>query len=98
LCPLGGKAVGLRREEVAVLSGVRITWYSWLKPKAATCSPSRQVLGALGRALRLSSAEQSYVMSLAGYPVRWSGGDRVASMLPAHVSQLLQEWRTFPRT
>ncbi|GLY83875.1 helix-turn-helix transcriptional regulator [Actinoallomurus iriomotensis] len=56
---------GLRREEVATLSGVSTTWYTWLE-QARDVTPSRQVLDALARALQLSPAERDYVRTLAG--------------------------------
>jgi len=57
---------GLRREEVAALSGVSVTWYTWLE-QGRDISPSRQVVDALARTLRLSPAERGYALSLAGY-------------------------------
>ena len=50
------RTVGLRREEVASLSGVSVTWYTWLE-QGRDISPSRQVLDAVARTLRLSDAE-----------------------------------------
>src|SRR5258705_12215231 len=58
---------GLRREEVAYLARVSITWYTRLEQGRAI-TPSRQVLDALARTLRLSTAEHAYVLSLAGQP------------------------------
>ncbi|MCU1346166.1 MAG: DNA-binding protein [Acidimicrobiia bacterium] len=56
---------GLRREELARLSGVGLTWYSRLEQgRASHVSPS--VLGALARALRLDQAETSHLYALAG--------------------------------
>jgi hypothetical protein len=42
---------GLRREGVAQLSGVGVTWYTWLE-QGRDISASVQVIDALGRALR----------------------------------------------
>ncbi|UFR01758.1 helix-turn-helix transcriptional regulator [Streptomyces sp. Go40/10] len=56
---------GLRREEVASLSGVSIAWYTWLEQGRVTAS--RQVLESVGRALRLDDAEMRHVLRLAGY-------------------------------
>ena len=61
------RTAGLRREEVAVLSGVSATWYIWLE-QGRDINPSEQVLSAVARALRLSPAEQDYVLALGGYP------------------------------
>lgn len=60
------RTAGLRREEVAVLSGVSATWYTWLE-QGRDINPSQQVLEAVGRALRLSPAERDYVLALGGY-------------------------------
>jgi len=56
---------GLRREEVAELSGVGVTWYTWLEQgRKITASP--QVVDALARALRLSADEHRHFRELAG--------------------------------
>ncbi|MEU6771787.1 helix-turn-helix transcriptional regulator [Streptomyces sp. NPDC046759] len=55
---------GLRREEVAQLSGVSVTWYTWLE-QARDITVSRQVLDSLARALRLTTAERLYMYTLA---------------------------------
>lgn len=67
--PRGGRrrTPGLRREEVATLSGVSTTWYTWLE-QAREVTPSGQVLDALARTLQLSPAERDYVRTLAGQP------------------------------
>src|SRR6478609_12006239 len=57
---------GLRREEIAFLSGVSVTWYTWLA-QGRDISPSRQVLEAVSRALHLSATGVGYVLSLGGY-------------------------------
>ncbi|MEW1749481.1 helix-turn-helix transcriptional regulator [Streptomyces angustmyceticus] len=59
---------GLRREEVAQLSGVSVTWYTWLE-QARDITVSRQVLLSLARALMLSSAERRHLFALAGVPL-----------------------------
>ncbi|MER7989399.1 helix-turn-helix transcriptional regulator [Streptomyces noursei] len=56
---------GLRREEVAQLSGVSVTWYTWLE-QARDIGVSRQVLASLARALMLSPVEQRHLYALAG--------------------------------
>ena len=59
---------GLRREEVAQLSGVSHTWYTWLE-QARDITVSRQVLAALARALQLSTDERQHLFTLAGEPI-----------------------------
>lgn len=56
---------GLRREEVALLAGIGTTWYTWLEQGRAG-GVSDQVLGAVGRVLRLSEAERRHMLVLAG--------------------------------
>ncbi|WP_175439049.1 helix-turn-helix transcriptional regulator [Streptomyces vilmorinianum] len=66
--PDGGarrRTPGLRREEVAVLAGVGVSWYQWLEQgRDITVSP--QVLDAVARVLRLSPAERRHLYVLAG--------------------------------
>lgn len=64
---LGGrKPVGLRREEVSVLAGISVTWYTYLE-QARKVNPSKQVLLALAHTLQLSAPERDYLLRLAGY-------------------------------
>ncbi|MEV7325719.1 helix-turn-helix domain-containing protein [Streptomyces sp. NPDC093970] len=56
---------GLRREEVAQLSAVGVTWYTWLE-QARDIQVSVQVLDALARALLLDAGERAHLFQLAG--------------------------------
>lgn len=56
---------GLRREEVAQLAAVGVTWYTWLE-QARDIQVSVQVLDALARTLLLDSSERSHLFQLAG--------------------------------
>jgi transcriptional regulator with XRE-family HTH domain len=56
---------GLRREEVAELSGVGLTWYTWLE-QGRDIPASAQVVEALARALRLSADDHRHLRDLAG--------------------------------
>ena len=55
---------GLRREEVAVLSGVSTEWYTRLE-KGHITGVSEEVLGAVARALQLNDDERAYLLDLA---------------------------------
>ncbi|MFJ1746359.1 helix-turn-helix transcriptional regulator [Streptomyces sp. NPDC088116] len=55
---------GLRREEVAQLSAVGVTWYTWLE-QARSIQVSAQVLDALARALLLDRSERAHLFALA---------------------------------
>ncbi|SDS46892.1 helix-turn-helix transcriptional regulator [Microlunatus soli] len=56
---------GLRREEVAQLAGVGVTWYTWLE-QGRPINASTQVLDAVGRILELDPAERDHVRRLSG--------------------------------
>ncbi len=58
---------GLRREEIAQLSGVGVTWYTWLE-QGRDISASTQVIDALARALLLNADQHRHLRELAGLP------------------------------
>lgn len=55
---------GLRREDVAALAKVSITWYSWLE-QGRDVQASAKMLEGLSRVLRLSDEEREYLFLLA---------------------------------
>lgn len=55
---------GLRREEVATLAGVGVTWYTWLE-QGRPINASAQVLDAVAATLRLDSAQRWHMYELA---------------------------------
>jgi transcriptional regulator with XRE-family HTH domain len=57
------RARGLRREEVAGLAGISTTYYTFLE-QGRDVRPSRQVLDALARALRMDAAERAHLHQL----------------------------------
>lgn len=65
---------GLRREEVAQLAGMSADYYTRLEQSRGP-RPSRQMLAALARALRLTADERDHLFHLAGEePPREAGG------------------------
>jgi transcriptional regulator with XRE-family HTH domain len=58
---------GLRREEVAQLAGVGVTWYTWLE-QGRPINASVQVLDAIARTLRLDAAEREHLYRLNDMP------------------------------
>jgi transcriptional regulator with XRE-family HTH domain len=58
------RVAGLRREEVATLAGVGVSWYTMLENGTAT-GVSTVTLTAIARALRLNPAETDYLCQLA---------------------------------
>ena len=79
---------GLRREEVAALAGVGLTWYTWFE-QGRSVTVSAAFLGNVARALQLDAAEYAHLFSLAGHgvPPRESGATRV----PPAIAQLMGE-------
>lgn len=70
---------GLRREEVAVLAQVGVSWYTWMEQgRELTVSPA--VLDGIARALRLTPSERTYLFEVAGAapPVADSDPDELA--------------------
>ena len=70
----GRRTKGLRREEVALLAGVSVTWYTWLE-QGRPINASVDVLEALARTLRLDDAERRHLLTLASRPAGDSQGD-----------------------
>ncbi|MEA5457137.1 helix-turn-helix transcriptional regulator [Sinomonas sp. JGH33] len=90
LPPAGrGRTLGLRREEVAFLSGVSVTWYSWLE-QGRDINPSRQVLDAVAVNLRLSAPEHDYILGLCGLAPAPRATPSAPEPVPAHVQHLLE--------
>ena len=69
---------GLRREEVAALSGVSSDYYSRIEQRRGPV-PSQQILAALAHGLHLTVEERDHLFRLAGHPVpqRTMRGDHI---------------------
>ena len=93
--PSGGRrrTPGLRREEVATLAGVGVTWYTWLE-QGRDIRPSAQVLDAVARTLLLDRHERAHVFTLAGHPDPSPQAGTAA--LPAGVHRLLEQLEPMP--
>ena len=80
------RTAGLRREEVAQLAGVGVTWYTWLE-QGRPIRASRQVLEAVARALKLDAVERQHLFRLAEVPDTAAPGDgglRLHAADPGH--------------
>src|ERR1700753_4510241 len=76
---------GLRREELALLAGVGITWYTWLE-QGRPINASVQVLDAVARALRLDDAAREHLYQLAeATPVRIAARPPAGPGRPARI-------------
>ena len=80
---------GLRREEVALLAGVGITWYTWLE-QGRPINASAQVLDAVSRTLQLDTAGRWHLYRLAeATPLRsWAGLAHIPDSVRAVVRSL----------
>jgi transcriptional regulator with XRE-family HTH domain len=84
---------GLRREELAVLAGVGVTWYTWLE-QGRHINASTQVLDAVARTLRLDRAEREHLYRLAeATPLRT---ERAPAMVPDTVREIVQSLDPMP--
>jgi transcriptional regulator with XRE-family HTH domain len=84
---------GLRREELALLAGVGVTWYTWLE-QGRPINASTQVLDAVARTLRLDRAERWHLYRLAeATPVR---ADRAPTAIPDAIRQVVQSLEPLP--
>jgi transcriptional regulator with XRE-family HTH domain len=83
------RTAGLRREELAQLAGVGVTWYTWLE-QGRPINASVQVLDAIARTLRLDAVERAHLFRLADVPgTAAASADCVECPLPAEVQQIL---------
>jgi transcriptional regulator with XRE-family HTH domain len=83
---------GLRREEVAQLAGVGVTWYTWLEQgRHINASPS--VLDAIARTLRLDQAECEHLYRLADVP---SVPELAGETLPPEIGAILESMTPLP--
>jgi transcriptional regulator with XRE-family HTH domain len=84
---------GLRREEVAVLAGVGVSWYTWLE-QGRHITVSTEVLEAIATALRLTGPERSHLYLLAGLNPPPAAVAAAAVSLEAR--QLVDAWELRP--
>lgn len=66
---------GLRREEVAVLAGVSVSWYTWLE-QGRDIQPSPDALRRISKVLKLDHVESSHLFALSALeaPAPAAGG------------------------
>src|SRR3546814_15325192 len=75
---------GLRREELAKLCGISVTWYTWIE-QGRDVSVSASVLARLATVLSLARAERHYLFELAACADPEHGKDLVTP-LPARLA------------
>lgn len=79
---------GLRREDVAALSGVSASWYTWLE-QGRDMRVSDEVLERICRTLRLSEDERIYLFSLVQRRLPRTQRD-ASTEAPAEIVQMIQ--------
>jgi transcriptional regulator with XRE-family HTH domain len=84
---------GLRREEVATLAGVGVTWYTWLE-QGRDINASPQVLDAVARTLLLDPHERDHLFRLAD--TADNSGQSECTTLSPTAQLLLDQLEPFP--
>jgi transcriptional regulator with XRE-family HTH domain len=93
--PAGGRrrTPGLRREEVAQLAGVGVTWYTWLE-QGRDIKASEQVLDAIAATLQLDPMERAHLYTLAGAGEPLV--DKQCRAISAPIHLMLRQLEPFP--
>jgi transcriptional regulator with XRE-family HTH domain len=84
---------GLRREEVAQLAGVGVTWYTWLE-QGREIQASAQVVVAIARTLMLDPHERTHLFTLAGIVDPAAAQDH--QVVPPVVQLMLDKLEPYP--
>lgn len=84
---------GLRREEVAMLAGVGVTWYTWLE-QGRDINVSAQVLDAIASTLMLDPHERGHLLTLAG--ARFGATEENCQNLPSATQTILDQLHPYP--
>ena len=84
---------GLRREEVAQLSGVGVTWYTWLE-QGRDINVSTQVVDAIARTLKLDRYEWAHLSTLAG--IATGPQPQQCAALPTAVRKVMHQVAPYP--
>jgi transcriptional regulator with XRE-family HTH domain len=94
--PGGGRrrTPGLRREEVALLAGIGVDWYTWLE-QGRPIGVSAGVLDSIARTLRLDAAETAYLHELAREQLPQVPYD-APQTVPPTAQQVLDAFATYP--
>ena len=84
------RSPGLRREELAALAGVTVSWLAKLEQGHAH-AVSSEVLASLARVLHLNDAERLHLFTLAGYRVDASDSPPVDPLVTPALRTLLDQ-------
>lgn len=91
------RTAGLRREEVAMLAGVGVTWYTWLE-QGRPINASTQVLDAVARTLKLDQPEREHLYRLADVPEAAAAAEEAAQVaqVAPELQRILDDLSTLP--
>ncbi|MCE8027707.1 helix-turn-helix domain-containing protein [Halomonas daqingensis] len=94
--PAGGRrrTPGLRREEVAALAGVGLSWYTWLE-QGRDITVSSAFLDNLSRVLKLDATERRHLFLLAHQRLPPEVG-RTSCVVPSLIGRLLSDLAVRP--
>ncbi|MFZ8997089.1 MAG: helix-turn-helix transcriptional regulator [Ilumatobacteraceae bacterium] len=93
--PTRRRTPGLRREEVAMLAGVSVTWYTWLE-QGRRINASGDVLRSIGRVLRLDDAGLDHLLALARPAVTVTSPPPPSPGAPAALVRLIDSLEPSP--
>jgi transcriptional regulator with XRE-family HTH domain len=85
---------GLRREEVATLAGIGVTWYTWFE-QGRDIHVSARALERIARALRMTPSDTEYLFSITGIP-RAEPEPNSEDHVDAYVQDTLDGFQTGP--
>lgn len=86
---------GLRREEVAQLADVGVTWYTWLE-QGRDIQVSAKVMGAIATALHCTEAETRHVFTLAGLGEQVPVQERLCQSVSSMCQTILDTLDPYP--
>lgn len=86
---------GLRREEVAQLADVGVTWYTWLE-QGRDIQVSAKVMGAIATALHCTEAETRHVFTLAGLGEQVPVQERLCKSVSSMCQTILDTLDPYP--
>jgi transcriptional regulator with XRE-family HTH domain len=97
LVPAGRRrSRGLRREEIAALADISVSWYTWLE-QGRNIRPSAESMWRIARALQLSDEQWYYVSFLAGLN-SWQQGRLTAHAAPPSLESIQKTLDAFTAT
>jgi len=93
-CSEHRRTPGLRREEVAQLAGIGLTWYTWLE-QGRPIHVSEQILESLSHVFQLNSQERTHLFELAQQPIHIES-ENLHNTIPNNIKHLLDQLTLCP--